>query len=84
MPTFQKLDPKDVQVGKGRLTAEQRLPFIEALRAGNAGKIELERGERPQIVKRRLTEASREAGIRVRSSWDDKSQRVLLWKRVGK
>ncbi len=84
MPTFQKLDPKDVQVGKGRLAAEQRQPFIEALRAGNAGKIELQGDDRPQIVKRRLTEASRETSIRVRSSWDDKSQRVLLWKRIGK
>lgn len=84
MPTFQKLDPKDVLIGKGRLAAGQRLLFIEALRAGNAGKIELERGDGSQIVKRRLTEASRETGIRVRASWDDKSQRVLLWKRVGK
>lgn len=56
--------------------AEQRRLFIEAVRAGNAGKIELERGDRPQIAKRRLTEA----GIRVRASWDDKSQRMLLWK----
>lgn len=84
MPTFQKLDPKDVLIGKGRMAAEQRQPFIEALRAGNAGKIELERGDRPQIVKRRLTEASRETRIRVRASWEDESQRMLLWKRVGK
>ena len=84
MPTFQKLDPKDVLIGRGGVAAEQRQPFIEALRAGNAGKIELERGERAQIVKRRLTEAARETGIRVRSSWDDESERVLLWKRIGK
>lgn len=84
MPTFQKLDPKDVLIGRGRMAAEQRQPFIEALRAGNAGKIELERGDRPQIVKRRLTEASRETRIRVRASWEDESQRMLLWKRVGK
>ena len=84
MPTFQKLDPKDVLIGRGRMATEQRQPFIEALRAGDAGKIELERGDRPQIVKRRLTEASRDTRVRVRASWEDESQRVLLWKRVGK
>ncbi len=84
MPKFTKMSPRDVLIGRGRLAAERRVPFIEALRAGDAGKIELERGDRPQVVKRVLAEAAKETGIKVRSSWDDKSQRALLWKRTGK
>ncbi len=84
MPKFTKLDPKDVAVGRGRAAAEARKPYIEALSAGQAGKIELERGEKAAIVKRRLQEASRETGIKIRSSWEDKSQRALLWKRTAK
>jgi hypothetical protein len=78
------MSPKDVHVGRGRLAAERRVPYIEALRAGDAGKIELEAGDRPQVVKRVLAEAAKETGIKVRSSWEDSSQRVLLWKRTGK
>lgn len=36
------------------------------------------------VITRRLTEANKETGIRIRSSWEDKQQRVLYWKRVGK
>ena len=82
MPKFAKLDPKDVAVGRGRAATEARRPYVEALRGGQAGKIELARGERASVVKRRLQEASREAGIRIRSSWEDASQRVLYWKRT--
>ena len=57
---------------------------IEAVRSGQAGKIELERGEKQATVKRLLQEASRESGIKVRSSWEDKTQHVLLWKRAGR
>ena len=84
MPKFVKLDPKDVAIGRGRAAAEARQPYIDALSASQAGKIELERGEKAAIVKRRLQEASRETGIKVRSSWEDKSQRALLWKRTSK
>ena len=84
MPKFAKLDPKDVAVGRGRAAAEDRQPYIEALKAGQAGKIELGRGEKATVVKRRRQEASHEAGIKIRSSWEDKSQRVRLWKRTGR
>ena len=66
MPKFVKLDPKDVAIGRGRAAAEARQPYIDALSASQAGKIELERGEKAAIVKRRLQEASRETGIKVR------------------
>ena len=67
--------------GPGEL-AGRRLPFIGAA-GGRRRKIELERGERPQVVKRVLAEAAKGTGINVRSSWED-SQRVLLWKRTDK
>ncbi len=84
MPKFTRMNPKEVQIGRGRIAAERRVPFIEALRAGDAGKIELERDDRPQVVKRVLAEAAKETGIKVRSSWEDKNERTLLWKRTGK
>ena len=84
MPKFAKLDPKDVAIGRGRAAAEARKPYVDALSAGQAGKIELERGEKATVVKRLLQEASRETGIKVRSSWEDKTQRALLWKRTAK
>ncbi len=84
MAKFTKLNPKDVAIGRGRAAAEARKPYIEAVRSGQAGKIELERGEKQATVKRLLQEASRECGIKVRSSWEDKSQHVLLWKLAGR
>ena len=84
MPKFTKMSPKDVLIGRGRIAAERRVPFIAALRAGDAGKIELEAADRPVVVKRVLAEAAKETGIKVRSSWEDKNQRALLWKRTGK
>jgi hypothetical protein len=51
--------------------------------AGQAGQIELTCGERPATVKRLLQEASKEARVRLRSSWGDSGRRVLLWKRSG-
>ncbi len=51
--------------------------------AGDAGSITLERGEKPATVKRMLQEAARRANVRIRSSWTDDRQRVLVWKRVG-
>lgn len=81
MPKFAKMDPKDVAVGRGRAAVAAREPYIQALKAGAAGRIELERGEKQAIVKRRLQEASRESGIKIRSSWE--SPRSLVWKRTG-
>ena len=81
MPKFEKLDPKDVAVGRGRTAAAEREPYVQALKAGTAGRIELDRGETQAIVKRRLQEAARESGIKIRSSWE--SPRSLVWKRTG-
>ncbi|MCY4639662.1 MAG: hypothetical protein OXC94_04910 [Chloroflexi bacterium] len=80
MPRFEKMDPKDVAVGRGRAAMAERAPYIAALRAGDAGRIELQRGEKQAVVKRRLQEASREIGIKIRSSWE--SPRTLVWKRT--
>ena len=71
----EKLGPEDV-------AAAARAPYVQALMSGDAGRIELERGETQAVVKRRLLEAARESGIRIRSSWE--SPRSLVWKRTGR
>lgn len=83
MPKFQKLDPSQVVLGRGRANAMRRRPYIDALRAAQAGRIELESSDDPAVTKRLLRQASREAGIKVRSSWEDDTRQALLWKRVG-
>lgn len=83
MPRFQKLDPKTVILGRGRSAVQRRAPYRDALSQSKAGRIELEAGDSPQRVKADLRLASKEAGIRVRSSWEDSGQRALLWKRTG-
>jgi len=35
-------------------------------------------------VTRLLQEAAKEAGVEVRSLWEDKSQKALLWKKTPK
>lgn len=84
MPRFTKLNPRDVLIGRGRAAAEERQFYIDAIREGDAGKIELGPGDRPAAVKRRLAEAAKETKIKVRSSWEDSRQRALLWKRAGR
>jgi len=83
MPKFETLNPDDIAIGRGRAAAEARKLYIAAISEGDAGRITLDRAERSSTVKRLLSEASKQCGIRVRSSWSDKTQRVLLWKRVG-
>ena len=83
MAKFTKLNPRDVALGRGRAALVARQPYVEAIKGGQAGRSELDGGERPATVKRLLQEASKEASVRVRSSWEDGSQRVLLWKRTG-
>ena len=84
MPKFTKLDPKDVHVGRGGTAHEKRQPYRDALAGSDAGRIELGRAEKANAVKHQLRLASKEVGVRVRSSWEDKRQRVLLWKKVGR
>ena len=83
VPVFTKVNPDDVDVGRGRSATEARRPYIEALRAGDAGRIELERGDKPASVKRLLQDSARRSQIRIRSSWEDARQQVLYWKKVG-
>ncbi len=84
MPNFTAMQASDVLIGRARAAAEERVPYVEAIRGSDAGKIELGRGENASRVKRLLAEAAKEADTKVRSSWEDKSQRDLLWKRVGR
>lgn len=83
MPSFQKLDPSQVTLGRGRANALARQAYVEAIQGAEAGRITLDDDEDPRRVKRLLRQASFEAGIRVRSSWEDSRQNALLWKRVG-
>ncbi len=78
MPKFTKLNPNEVVVGRGRAA---RAAYVEALRAGDARMLELQRGEKPASVKRLLREAAKEAGIRIRSSCADQRQQVLSGRR---
>jgi hypothetical protein len=84
LPKFTAMKASDVLIGRARSAAEERLPYVDALQGSDAGRIELGRGENPTRVKRLLAEAAKEAGTKVRSSWDDKTKRVLLWKKVGR
>lgn len=83
VPKFQKLDPTTVVLGRGRAAVARRQPYREAIRAGKAGRIELDQADVPGHVKRDLRLAAQEEGVRVRSSWEDATERVLLWKRTG-
>lgn len=83
MPKFTKLNPDEVQIGRGREAAQQRQLYVEAIKSSDAGRIELARGERAGTAKRLLAEASKVARIKVRSTFEDGRRRVLIWKRTG-
>lgn len=83
MPKFKTLDPDEVHVGRGRDAAAARVAFIRAIEDAEAGAITLEDDDAPNVVKRRLREAARHVGIKLRSSWDDSEHpKVLYWKRT--
>ena len=73
-------------VGRGQVAGATRgaaeALFAQALRSGDAGRIELDANDEPRDVKRTLHRAARRLGIQVRSSWTDESQSVLEWKAV--
>ncbi len=83
MPRFRKLEPNEVHVGRGAIASIQRAQFMEAIKDAQAGRIDLEEGDNPAVVKRRLREAAQELGFKVRSSWADEAQTTLFWKRTG-
>ncbi len=80
MPRFKKLEPSEVVVGRGPAKIS-REPYFDAIQSGEAGVIELDDSDRPGTVKRLLREAARDMGVKVRSSWADDSQRMLVWKK---
>ena len=82
MPKFSKLDPNHVHIGRGRAAFEARKKYVDAVKAGDAGRVDLESGDRPTTVKRLLHEAAKEAGVKVRSSWTDNAQKSLIWKKT--
>ena len=46
MPKFTPMEPSEVLIGRARAAAEERAAYIEAVRASDAGKIELGPGAR--------------------------------------
>ena len=80
MPKFTRMDPNEVAVGRGRAALEARQPYIHALQAGDAGKIELQRGE-SQFMRQLIATSSSESQMASRSTtprvlvqfWDDAS-----------
>lgn len=82
MPKFTKLNPAEVHVGRGRAAFEARKNFADAVKSGDAGRIDLDRADKPATVKRLLQEAAKEAGVKVRSTWIDQSQKTLIWKKT--
>lgn len=82
MAKFTQMEPNEVVLGRGIAAREARRPYVEAIQGADAGRIDVERGEKPATVKRLLQEAAREAGVRVRSSWGDQKQQTLFWKKV--
>jgi len=71
----------DVKLGRGRAAAAAKEPYKRALQAWDAGRIGIERSDRPATVKRYLSEAAQEVGVKARSRWEDPKQGVLLWKK---
>ena len=41
MPKFTKLNPAEVHVGRGRAAFEARKNFVDAVKSGDAGRIDL-------------------------------------------
>ena len=84
MPRFSKLDPEQVHIGRGRAAFEARKRYVDAVNGSDAGRIDLESGDRASTVKRVLHEAAKEAGVKLRSSWLDETQRTLVWKKTAR
>ncbi len=84
MPKFTKLDLKGMHIGRRRTAHEARQPYRDALTASDAGRIESGRGEKASTVETQLALASKEVGVKVRPSWEDKRRRVLLCKKAGR
>lgn len=83
MATFTKMRPDEVTLGRGRIAAQRQQPFIDHIKEAQAGSIALSSIDTATGVKNDLRRASKRCGIRVRSSWEDHTQKVLLWRRVG-
>lgn len=82
MPRFKTLDPQDVFIGRGAAAQRERVPYVKHIQDADAGEIRLDGEDRPTVVRRRLREAARELGVKVRASWQDAEHTVLRWKRT--
>ena len=53
MARLRKLDPANVHIGRGATAASDRALFVEAIKDAQEGRVELEAGDSPAVVKRR-------------------------------
>ena len=86
MPRFRKMAADRVHIGRGRRSnaAERELQmYANALMGSEAGKITLQEGDVPSRVKRMLADAAESQDVKIRSRWEDDTESVLLWKKVG-
>lgn len=87
MPVFEKAAPEVIIVGGGRNAGDpnrliiETAPYIEALKASDAGIINVSEDEDPKKVHASLRRAASATRIEIRSKW--MSERRLGWKRVG-
>lgn len=82
VPEFEAMQPSDVVVGRGRSAKANRAPYIEAVRASDAGRIKLEEGEKIGQARRYLQDAAKEVGKRVRAGYES-SENAIYWKIVA-
>jgi hypothetical protein len=78
MPRFTPLPADQVHVGRDRLHVLALAPFIEALKEMEAGRIDLEAGEKPMTVKRLLGAAAHAHGLTTRSSVIDHGKALVF------
>lgn len=74
-------DPRSIKLGRALRTLEAAAPYREVIERYPAGTVTLEEGEDARRVHRLVTKAAKDAGIRIRCSWDN-NKTVLYWAKV--
>ena len=84
MPRFERMSVSEFVHPKAANARVDRQPYVDALKASDAGKIRLSTGDRASTIHKRTKDAANDLGIKVRLTWEDgKAQRVLMWRKSG-
>lgn len=82
MPEFRNVNPEEALVGRTAIAQRALAPYLATLEDGDAGIIYLSsESDKTATVKRRLAEAAKRKGVRVRSSVTEAGD--VVWKKVG-